>query len=172
MSRLLGKDLVALSVLAFAISGTCSGLIWRTQTDVSVWLVPLVFGLPLMMLCRRRERAPDWLWLVVSLIIWLAIIFPGLYVVLALDRIGIVILGIVGALAFAGGFSLLIRRIRGMELALLAGAGLVGGVVFAAAGPTVDQSWRSGGYYPSPLGFAAWQVAVGTVLVWMASRGE
>jgi drug/metabolite transporter (DMT)-like permease len=125
-----------------------------------------------MALCRRRERAPDWLWLVVSLIIWLAICFPGGYVVLALDRIAIVILGILGALAFAGGFSLLIRRIRGKELALLAGAGLVGGVVFAATGPTVEQSWMSGGYLPSPVGFAAWQAAVGTVLVWMASRGK
>ncbi|MGO9095648.1 MAG: hypothetical protein ACLQGV_10535 [Bryobacteraceae bacterium] len=174
MARLPKEWLIALSVPIFAISGGCSAFMWRIMAGFGVLLIPLVFGLPLMLLCGRWERVPCWLWLIVNFEVFYPILFFGAFflVFLELGSIGIAILGLLGALAFAGAFSLLIRRIRRKELAWLAGAGLFGGIVFAATGRFVHSGWMGGDYLPSPVGFAAWQVAVGTVLVWMASRGE
>ena len=135
------------------------------------WPVPVLFGLPLMMLCRRRDRGPCWQWLIASSVIWFSIDLGGFVVCLVLPTIGIPIMGILGALAFAGAFSLLIRRIRVADLAWLVWAGLVGGIVFTVVGwipsPELVMNLH---YVPSPVGFAVWQVTVGPVLVWMAAR--
>jgi hypothetical protein len=83
-----------------------------------------------------------------------------------------VILGILGALAFAGAFSRLIRPTRGIERALLAEAGCLGGIVFEATCQIHEEGWFGGTFDPSPVGFAVWQAAVGTVPVWMSTREE
>ena len=149
---------VALSAVKFAVSGCLSAFWWVPNgppSTQSQWHVALLFGIPLVLLCRCRPLLLGPIWLAASGLIWWAVLPTGQVLSLLFDKFGVIITGVFGALLFGAAFCVLVRRAGLLEFELLATFGLLGGVVFASLQVVPNVSDFSGGPVGSVRGFAA-----------------